>query len=37
MCDDMRDQAALEAWEVGRKAFNEYVKIANKGMTLQVT
>lgn len=28
--------AAEEAWEAARVAFNAYVKIANKGMTLQV-
>jgi hypothetical protein len=28
--------AASKAWETARGAFNEYVKIANKGMTLQV-
>jgi len=28
--------AASEAWETARIAFNQYVKIANKGMTLQV-
>ena len=28
--------AAGKAWESAREAFNQYVKIANKGMTLQV-
>jgi len=30
-------EAALAAWEQGRKSFNQYVKVLNKGMTSQVT
>jgi hypothetical protein len=29
-------QAAKDAWEEGRIAFNGYIKTANKGLTLQV-
>eukprot|EP00291_Cryptomonas_curvata_P001505 CAMPEP_0172179328 /NCGR_PEP_ID=MMETSP1050-20130122/16555_1 /TAXON_ID=233186 /ORGANISM="Cryptomonas curvata, Strain CCAP979/52" /LENGTH=190 /DNA_ID=CAMNT_0012852195 /DNA_START=269 /DNA_END=839 /DNA_ORIENTATION=- len=29
-------QAALAGWEEGRKAFNKYVRVANRGLTLQV-
>jgi len=29
-------EAASEAWDKAKVAFNQYVKIANKGMTLQV-
>jgi len=29
-------EAALAAWETGRVAFNQYIKVVNKGMTPQV-